>query len=408
MHAVPNNAPGEVYDVIIIGGGPAGATAAALIASEGRRVLVLEKARFPRAKLCGEFISPECMSIFEKLGVRAAIEKAGARPIRRMDLISPDGRAISIPSRWFAGGLEGALGLTRARLDAILLDRAAELGAEIQEGMHVTPLLESGGSNCYVEAKDHEANTHRYSARLIINASGRGQLFGREAVSPRISRRRRRLFAGKVHMRGVTGLDSTGELYFFGDGYGGLTEVEPDEGGRRFNLCFLTTETKFKEARGDRDSLLETTVMRNPVARERLRNAVPCDEWIGAGPLVFGSQKSPRGVLAIGDAGAFIDPFTGSGILLALRSGELAATAVLRGSRGSDTDVEEVVRIFESLNKNSVGWRFRIAALLRQLAVSGTARRLMVPLLMSHSGLTRLLARSTRERDESVLVSNKE
>jgi 2-polyprenyl-6-methoxyphenol hydroxylase-like FAD-dependent oxidoreductase len=105
--AFPTRQSKTIHDVIIIGGGPAGATAAAFIASQGHKVLVLEKARFPREKLCGEFISPECVTIFERLGVDRAIRDAGARVIRRMDLIVPDGRRIEIPVSWFSGEPRG-------------------------------------------------------------------------------------------------------------------------------------------------------------------------------------------------------------------------------------------------------------------------------------------------------------
>ena len=90
------------FDAIIVGGGPAGAAAGTLMAAQGRSVLLLEKSRFPREKLCGEFISPECRAIFARLGVLDRILAAGPKPIKRMDMLAPDGRRIEVPLTWFA------------------------------------------------------------------------------------------------------------------------------------------------------------------------------------------------------------------------------------------------------------------------------------------------------------------
>jgi menaquinone-9 beta-reductase len=402
----PHNASGSFYDVVIVGGGPAGAAAAALIATEGRKVLVLEKSHFPREKLCGEFISPECIAIFERLGVTEAVRKAGAMSIERMDLIVPGGKRVSIPASWFPGGVTGALGLTRARLDAILLSNASQSGAEVIEGLAASS-FERSRHGFVVTAMDHESRTHRFFGKLLIDASGRGMTFFSNANFRKPSRSGQRWFATKVHLRGVTDLSSTGELYFFDQGYGGLTPVEPDSGGSRFNLCFLTTEARFKDASGDRTRLLESTLMTNPIARQRLAHAVPCDEWLGTGPIIYGSQVPPDGVIAIGDAGAFIDPFTGSGILLALTSAEVLASAIALECGSGEFETGAVFDRYRNLFRDATRWRFGATAFLRRLALSGVARRLVAPVLASQSRLTRLLTRATRQGGASVVHSDK-
>lgn len=388
----------DIYDVIVVGGGPAGATAAALIAANGGRVIVLEKSHFPREKLCGEFLSPECGAVFERLGVEDRIRDAEARPIRSMDLIAPDGQRVGIPASWFGGGDRPALGLSRARLDAILLSRAKELGADVLEGVRVSPTLDRRDSYFEIEGLSQDGVRRRFAARLIVDASGRGRLFSPEVAQSQATKPATdRLFGCKVHLRGIEGLSEKGELYFFDQGYGGLSEVEPDGLGPRANLCFLTNESMLRAAKGDRERLLELTLMTNPAAKNRLRGAVVADAWLGAGPIVFGEQKRVTGVIAIGDAGAFIDPFTGSGILLALSTGELASSVVNDALGSGNVRPEVVAERYRHLFGEAVGWRFRAAATLRRLAFAPLARKLLVPLLTRHEGLTRMLARSTRQ-----------
>src|SRR5215831_13681260 len=141
-------------------------------------------------------------------------------------------------------------------------------------------------------------------------------------------------------MRGV------GELFFYSDGYGGLSDIEND----RTNLCFITTEATLREARGDREKLLELTLRSNPAARRRLHNAVIEGDWVGTGPITYGRRRAIPGVISIGDAGAFIDPFTGSGILLALRSAEIAAEVIHQAIHEGVSDVGAIVKRYDRLH----------------------------------------------------------
>ena len=118
------------YDVIIAGGGPAGSSAAIHLAMGGARVLLVEQKKFPRAKLCGEFISPECVPHFERLGVAARMLAAGPAKLTETVFYSRKQRSVSVPSAWFgANGV--ALGLSRAEMDERLLRRASDAGATV-------------------------------------------------------------------------------------------------------------------------------------------------------------------------------------------------------------------------------------------------------------------------------------
>src|SRR5689334_19992982 len=113
------------YDVIIAGAGPAGTSAAIHLATNGLRVLLVEQKKFPRAKLCGEFISPECQDHFQRLGVARQIVCSEAASISETVFYSSRGHHVSVPSNWFGGRM--ALGLSRAVMDDVLLKRAVEV-----------------------------------------------------------------------------------------------------------------------------------------------------------------------------------------------------------------------------------------------------------------------------------------
>lgn len=387
------------YDSIIIGAGPAGTSAAILLAQSGRRVLLLEKSRFPREKLCGEFITPECLNFFEKLGVRQRMLDAGAKTIRRFSIFAPDGRSLEVPMEWIADGHPHAISLTRAAMDFVLLERAREVGVEIREGFQVSPRLRREGSLTSIEGKSASSHIENFSASLVIDASGRNGVFSNLVPQEASRFNGSRLFGCKIHVRGVEGLGDLGELYFFRDGYGGLTEVEGD----RVNLCFLTTEATLKEAKGNRERLLDLTLRSNPAGNQRLLKAVFDGEWFGTGPVIYGRRRTMPGVLTIGDAAAFIDPFTGSGILLALTSGELAATVVIQAfGKGvyqkGVSELESIVKRYKQLHRAQFGWRYRATSMLRSLAFKPTTRNALVTIFSRHQSLMKLAALSTRQR----------
>src|SRR6476660_6124576 len=114
----------RTFDVIIAGGGPAGSSAAIHLSRNGLRVLLVEQKKFPRAKLCGEFISPECQRHFENLGVADAIKLSTPAAITETIFYSTRGHHVTIPSSWF--GKPVALGLSRAVMDHVLLQRARD------------------------------------------------------------------------------------------------------------------------------------------------------------------------------------------------------------------------------------------------------------------------------------------
>ena len=130
------------FDVIVAGGGPAGASAAIHLARSGAHVLLIEQKKFPRPKLCGEFISPECQAHFEKLSVAEEMTAAGPALLDETVFYSSKGHRVAVPSKWFGG--RAAFGLSRAVMDEVLLRRAQKHGVAVLEGASISEPIRNG------------------------------------------------------------------------------------------------------------------------------------------------------------------------------------------------------------------------------------------------------------------------
>lgn len=172
-------ADADHYDVAIVGAGPAGSGAAIQLALNGRRVLLIEEKKFPRPKLCGEFISPECMAHFERLGV--SIETRAA-PINKTVFYSKRGHSVAVPSDWFTQNTH-ALGLSRAEMDHRLLQRARNVGVTVIEETHVSGVIVEGDRVRGIIPRTSEGTNHFY-AEITIDATGRHRAMARQFDPP--------------------------------------------------------------------------------------------------------------------------------------------------------------------------------------------------------------------------------
>lgn len=372
------------FDVIIAGGGPAGSSAAIHLARQGVCVLLVEQKKFPRPKLCGEFISPECEQHFQKLGVADAMTNSVPSLITETVFYSARGQHVTVPSRWFGG--PAALGLSRAVMDDVLLRRAQQCGVSVLEGATITePILnrdEVFGVRVKLDGQQRE-----YHAPISVDATGRARV-----LTKRLSHKNAQNthIAFKVHLRNTRVAPNTCEIYFYPDGYGGLSSVE----GGLSNLCFIIAAEQVKRHRSDPETVVREAVMKNRRAAYTLEQAHAESEWLSASWERFGRQRpSPaKGLLAIGDSAAFIDPFTGSGMLMAFESGELAAEVIVR-NRENLTAVEseyaaEYVRKFDS--------RLRICGLLRRAAFKPRLAGCAIAILGASTRLKSKIVSATR------------
>jgi len=375
------------FDVIIAGAGPAGSSAAIHLARRGLRVLLVEQKKFPRPKLCGEFISPECRQHFEKLGVAAAMSGAGPSMISETVFYSARGHHLSIPSRWF--GEPAALGLSRAVMDDVLLRRAQDCGVSVLEGASISEPLIKDRAVTGVKLK-LEGSEHDFRAPVTIDATGRARILTRKLAQRRT---KPKLVAFKVHLRNTRVAPNACEIYFYPGGYGGLSTIE----GNVSNLCFIISAEQVKLHHSDPETVMREAVMKNERAAYTLKKATPESEWLSASWESFGRQRpSPaKGLLAIGDSAAFIDPFTGSGMLMAFESGELASDVIIRHQNNLTSDalgheyIAAYARKFDS--------RLRICGLLRRAAFKPRLAGLGIALCGASEQLRSKIVRATRQ-----------
>src|SRR5688572_24447027 len=155
---------GTNYDVAIVGAGPGGSSAAIRLANSGRKVLLIDKARFPRHKLCGEFVSPECRDHLKELGVTVDVDDLAPAPVHKTVFYSSGGKSFAIDSRWLARNNRDSIGLSRRALDQILVDRAASSGAEVRTEVSVLEVSRVDGDPFHLILRWVDGSQHEITA----------------------------------------------------------------------------------------------------------------------------------------------------------------------------------------------------------------------------------------------------
>jgi geranylgeranyl reductase family protein len=321
----------ELRDVVVVGAGPAGSAVATLLRQRGRDVLLLDEARFPRDKICGESVSPEAWRILSELSAVPAVRALQPLPIRGMALTSPDGTGF----RGFYGDdREPGFAVRRELLDAALLGHARAQGVEVREKARATRVLrDAKGVVCGVECESGKG-PEIVRARVLIGADGRRSRVARD-LGLLSEHRRFRKFGVRGYWEGMQGLTELGEMHVASSGYCGIAPLS----ATRANVAFVLDRHELASAGGDLEGFYRRTLLRWPRLCERLAGAELLGQPRAIGPLALDARGvSAAGVLLVGDAAGFYDPFTGEGVTLALRSAELAAEATEEALRSGNPE----------------------------------------------------------------------
>ncbi len=318
-----------------MGGGPAGASTAAWAARAGLDVLLVERSVFPRRKPCAEYLSPGAIGELDALGVLGEVEGAGAARLVGMRIVSDDGAAME--GRYRAGGgphpaRPYALGLPRERLDAIVLRTAARAGVEVRQHVALERLLVEDG---VVVGARLRSGDRRWDerARAVVGADG---LHSQVAASLRLARRRGpRRVALVARLAGVPGLREHGEMHVRAGRYLGIAPV----GEGLVTAAVVVPAADAGAMAGDRAGFLVRELASVPSLWPSVSDARIVGEVLAAGPFARSTRRSiADGVLLVGDAADFFDPFTGEGVFAALCGGRLAARALAAAlARGEAT-----------------------------------------------------------------------
>ncbi|MGH7710077.1 MAG: FAD-dependent monooxygenase [Gemmatimonadaceae bacterium] len=330
------------HDVLVVGGGPAGAATAAFLAREGVHVCVIDRARFPRPKPCAEYLSPQAGRVLDALGVLQDVARH-AVGLTGMEVRAPSGARIVgdfAAVRGFRPFHPHGLAIPRLILDELLLRRAQNAGVEVVEGERVSDLLrDRSGRVCGVRSLGAGDEERTRRARLVIGADGLRSVVARRAKLSRHLPWPRRL-AFVAHYRGVTGVVSRGEMLVERDGYMGIAAVGGGESrsGTCINVSLVVDHSYVSRghdpaARGSAD-LVTRWIERHPHIASRFTHAERLTPVQSTGPFAVRVRRaSLPGLALVGDAADFFDPFTGEGMYSALLGGEALAHHAARALR---------------------------------------------------------------------------
>jgi flavin-dependent dehydrogenase len=354
-------------ELLVIGGGPAGAAIASLAATRGVKTLLIEKDRFPRDKVCGEFMSAEGCAVLLRLGLLPTLIAKGAMPMDACLLADAKGRSVTSPLPDLPGAGQTALGVSRAVLDAALLNDAASCGVTVREQtVAIRPIVLDGSvTGVTSRLSGADGRDEAIGAALVIAADGRRSMLQRELhpdVGDPLTTSPKSWFGFKTHFPDRTaGLSRRIELFVFDGGYAGLGPIED----ARLNLALIARVDALKACGGSPQRLYEERIRRNPLLALRLGNDRPCSPWKTIGPLRFNVRRpASHGVIFLGDAAGTIDPFSGEGMSNALRGAEMALPFVLEAlASGRLTD--ETARAWSSV------WRGAFAPVTRRARLFG-------------------------------------
>src|SRR5206468_5998336 len=252
-------------DGLVVGAGPAGSVAALALARAGVRVRLVDRARFPRDKLCGDTVNPGTLSMLDRLGIAGPLRQR-AMAITGMHITGPHGARVSAD---YPAGVRGAA-ITRRELDVLLVEAATAAGASFETGVVVrAPLITTATTRVIGVRVAASGTDHNLHARVVIAADGRhskiafGMGLARYALSPK-------RWAFGAYFIGVDGLSAHGEMHIRPDGYIGVAPLAGDVA----NVCVVRElKNMFRAQRVNAESVINIAVRSDPILRERFSRA---------------------------------------------------------------------------------------------------------------------------------------
>src|SRR5436190_2916768 len=297
----------EIFDVAIVGGGPAGSSCAESCAAASLQTLVLEREKFAREKVCGDCLNPSCWPVLQRLSLAQRVRDLPHSKLDSVEFIAIGGRNVIVD---LPTGDDCELSVKRSLFDNLLLKRAQELGAHVREETTVTALSHDG--NWKIET----ASGENFSARILVGADGRNSTVAR--LCNLLPTPKRERVALQAHIPLPRNFGRRVILQFLPEGYCGQAPVNTTE----LNLCLVGTPPTISRLRRWAEERFEITADQSwRTITPLTRSSIPC---------------AHENLFFIGDAARVVEPFTGEGIYYALRSGELASGAIAKIISGKD------------------------------------------------------------------------
>jgi menaquinone-9 beta-reductase len=395
QHVLPRVLLPRKAQVIVVGGGPAGSCTAWHLAELGVDVVLLDRASFPRDKVCAEYLSPQASRILSGMGAMEAIEASGPAHLTGMRVRAPNGREIHgsfVARHGYRAFHDRGIAVRRSVLDEILVRRAESAGVRLVERARVTDVMrDSAGRVCGVSVLDETGSSQELLAPLVVGADGLRSVVGRRLGLTRVSRIPRRM-AFVAHFRNLPGVTEVGEMHVERDGYVGIADV-----GHGFtNVALVVTARTARAAAVGPDAMLDGWLAGHPHLARRFAVAERVEPVRATGPFASSTRRAwTHGAALVGDAADFLDPFTGEGVYSALRGGELLAPFAAEASRGTPRASALALAEYERARRAE----FRGKWLVEKL-IAGT---IAVPALINHAA--RALSRRKEMADLLVGVA---
>jgi menaquinone-9 beta-reductase len=348
-------------EVIVVGGGPAGASTAHALAREGVDVLVLDRAKFPRDKTCAEYLSPQGSRILSDMNVLDEIERTFPAHLSGMRIRSPDGHCADgefAANHGFRPFRDYGLAIRRTILDEIVIRGARTAGARVEELVRVTDVSKDHAgrvNGVNVIGPDGAART--LTSRYVVGADGLRSVVGKRLGLTHTSRFFPKRLALVAHYRNVRDVGSLGEMHVDRDGYFGIVDV----GLGLMNVAVVVPISRAQEIGEGRAEFLEQWIADRPHLAGRFVGAERLTDVRATGPFATVSRPAwAPGAALVGDAADFFDPFTGEGMYAALRGGELLAPFIAEALRGAQSGEKRVLAGYEAKRRSEFGGKWKL------------------------------------------------
>tara|TARA_A100001391_G_scaffold172353_2_gene133846 strand:- start:91 stop:1326 length:1236 start_codon:yes stop_codon:yes gene_type:complete len=330
----------ESPDVVVIGGGPSGATVSTLIAQQGYRVTLLEREHFPRYHI-GESLIPETYWVLKRLGMLDRMKSSSFIKKYSVQFVSPSGKH-SAPF-YFHDNKPHECSQTwqiqRSEFDVMMLDNAREQGVVVHEGARVLDVMFEGDRAVGVQVKDESGNSQELRAKVVVDASGQSALLGNK-FKLKVSDPSLNKGALWTYFKGAyrdEGKDEGATIVLsLRDKKGWFWYIPMQD-----DIVSVGVVADFDylfKGRSTHDATYAEEMDNCPAVKERIASAEQMSPVKATKDYTYrASQAAGDGWVLVGDAFGFLDPLYSSGVLLALKSGELAADAIIEGLQSGDT-----------------------------------------------------------------------
>jgi menaquinone-9 beta-reductase len=377
-----------MFDALVIGGGLAGCSAAITLARRGHRVSLIEAGTYPRAKVCGEFLSPECTALFAQMDFLDNVYGLNPATIRTVRITSPR-------SEWRGIFPAPALSVSRYALDQAVVTYAADCGVKVATGTRVTGVTGNFADGFTVTTQAAHGQDELRAASVIAAHGKRSNL---DRVLKRDFFRQPQPYIGlKQHFRGAL-LPEHIDLHVFRGGYCGISQVEDG----RTNVCLMVEQAVFQQVTaGAPDAIprfIDWMCLDNRHLGAWLADAEPLyPDWLTIAQVTLAAKTPLEGdMFCVGDAAGMVAPLAGDGMAMALHSGVLAA-AVLHEYLTHQTDAAEAKGRYADIWRHTFAARLRLGRLLQSLMLRPAVLTPGLRLMGAFPALGNWLVATTRD-----------